>query len=597
MPDKDTSICLNLKEAEMGIGSHETKSRTRINLVVLALAMSAVITFSALSSAWALSEEQNAKIESAAEEVLPAGWMITTADEGTSGSLHVILQDTGITVPAYLVKSLEQAVHVEGLPPHPYWLLSFSSTEIPYHAPPPPPPEPPGTVWPVFYGKSDDLWLYYSTVTWPSNVSTWPTAVEDIASRLGILRCLPVGLVGKPVPMGQEGRPWLFRDLAGREYLLKSNGKLKELAGIPDVERKNFRLRGFIFPDLVSVPSWPGKFFEIATFSIDEEPYFNVHREVVCRLPAPDLSLLALSPDGTKILCLQDRNLWVINSDGTGARLLSIGNYVEQAMFSPDMGCVLSCEQQERSGAVHLRLFPLDSRLPGPVDLTEEDGAQISDRAVAGCWQPQPPYDLVFVRNPVGYNDRGDVWKTNLASHSKARLTTTGDVLACFWDPMGESILYTRRIPKENDASLWIMDSEGGNQRRLLHGVAEAPRRAGSLCVWSPEGEEFAATLRRGLWVVNADSGESQLVAQDAGGPVAWLREGRLVFALHEEDPFLGSETTLWTTAPDGSKRQRLALPYGTVAASPDGRRILYCYDDCLWWAEIQGKPDAIGTQ
>lgn len=328
---------------------------------------------------------------------------------------------------------------------------------------------------------------------------------------------------------------------------------------------------------------------------MEEEPYFEVRREKIGNLPVSDLSLLSVSRDRRKILGKHRGDLWIMNADGTKARQLTSGQQIWFAVFSPDNTRVLYSAYRGNPKTWHLWS---ESVQPGrsASDVTGDNKEYCDNRIFANCWSFESPRDVVFVRKESEGSGGWDVW--NLGSGTQ--VTRTGDVSHCSWDPSGKRI--TCIMPdKHGVPSLWVMDPIGHTKRLILQEVSKhSSFVTAKPYAWSPKGSEIACwhterprtgpveTQGRGIWVVNVDRGDRRLVVEGWAEIAGWLKSNLIVYRQYEEDDFLRSVATVWATTPDGSKRQRLALPYREMLVAPDGRDIFYCGGEWLWKAEVR---------
>jgi Tol biopolymer transport system component len=205
---------------------------------------------------------------------------------------------------------------------------------------------------------------------------------------------------------------------------------------------------------------------------------------------------------------------------------------------------------------------------------------------------------LVFASNRTGisqiYSIRAD--GTQLGQLTRGKATDT----APRFSPDGRRIVFTRS-PKQYTHDLWVMNADGGGQRRLAVGAGtptwspdsrriayatDVPRvviqdvdggrtvtisgRNGSP-YWSPDGRLIALSHRVGdrgdLAVVRSDGSGLKALRRNAA-PLGWSRKGEIAFTVLNWQ-------AIGVMHPDGRGARRL-LPFSVnaLAWSPDGRRL-----------------------
>ena len=111
------------------------------------------------------------------------------------------------------------------------------------------------------------------------------------------------------------------------------------------------------------------------------------------------------------------------------------------------------------------------------------------------------------------------------------RRLTRGKDLTPAWSPDGRSIAFHRAPPDDGDGTLWVVDSDGSQERRLEEGfLGVAPQ-------WSPDGERIAFYARNGheyVYTVDADGGDRRRIAE--GRDPRWLPDDTLIFAMRGKD-------------------------------------------------------------
>jgi Tol biopolymer transport system component len=128
-------------------------------------------------------------------------------------------------------------------------------------------------------------------------------------------------------------------------------------------------------------------------------------------------------------------------------------------------------------------------------------GLVLRRRAGLRFWSPDGRRLAFTGESGLGYREI-DVWTVDGDEGSVRRVTRTGDALWPAWAPDGRSIVYARGEDLRRNrggapdytSSLWAIDPDGGNPRRLTdpaEGISERP--------WSfaPDGSRLAITRAR----------------------------------------------------------------------------------------------------
>jgi Tol biopolymer transport system component len=283
------------------------------------------------------------------------------------------------------------------------------------------------------------------------------------------------------------------------------------------------------------------------------------------------------SPDGTKILFISaraldgtdalnsnsTRNLWVMNSDGSGARALTrltangagVQSGFLAALWSPNGSQVVFSSGQALDGT--------DAANPNGVDniwVMNADGTgakALTQLTASGidCFSPAWSPDsakIAFACNRAldGSNASllaTNIWVMNADGGAAAPLTklTASDVISfgSQWSPNGSKIaFFSTRAVDGTDAlnqtnNVWVMNSDGSGATPFTRLTAANAFSFGAF--WSPDGSELAFTSTRALdggnapntngtrnvWLINSDgtnaSPLTRLTALGAGSDVA----------------------------------------------------------------------------
>jgi Tol biopolymer transport system component len=224
------------------------------------------------------------------------------------------------------------------------------------------------------------------------------------------------------------------------------------------------------------------------------------------------------SPDGRKIAAVDDEGVWMINADGTGLREvaadLDLSSLVSFA-WAPDGSQVVF---HHRSG------------------LYVEDADGANRRRIVRC---DCPPDTQVAWSPDGttiaYSEWADpgtqIHLVNPDGTGKRVLTKGGQGAELSWSPDGEQIAFTRPPDVTERPIMYVINSDGSGEVRLVTG--EGP-------VWSPAGDRIAFMYGGDVHVINSDgSGERKLASGDypswspSGTEIAVSRGGRAIWVLN----------------------------------------------------------------
>ena len=196
-------------------------------------------------------------------------------------------------------------------------------------------------------------------------------------------------------------------------------------------------------------------------------------------------------------------------------------------------------------------------------------------------------------------NDTGEYRDVSVSGDGSALVTTQSDLQSTIWvapdgDPRaavavtsgrtegGQGLAWTpdgRIVYGTGTWELWIMNADGGNQRRL---TGEVPGLSYQPSV-SPDGRSFffdniPPSAVGGLLRLDIDGGGATLVAKATTMTYPQCSpDGKWVFYAVPGDP----TSPIWMTSPDGStKRPWKGRVDGYFAVSPDGTRLAGFYTD-----------------
>ncbi|MGB8022053.1 MAG: hypothetical protein WCF04_12550 [Candidatus Nanopelagicales bacterium] len=311
--------------------------------------------------------------------------------------------------------------------------------------------------------------------------------------------------------------------------------------------RKSRRRRAAVAGSWLSAVAFLG--FAAAGFSL---PYY------------PFVRGLAWAPDSTRIAYAQDQaGIWVVDADGSSepTQLTASG---ESPDWSPDGTTIAYTE--DWGGAIWMVSADGSSE---PTQLVSSGGSP--------DWSPDGT-TIAYVANVAsGQEQGGELWVMDADGADPRQLThllsTQGaEVRSPSWSPVGTQLVLVGVPLVEGAESIWIVDADGGNLRRIADGFAPD---------WSPDGRRIVhATYpgggpRNDYWVINADgTGRTQLPGEIWSDP-QWTADGRLTFDCPEGMCVMDADGSDRAVLLAGSEGKPLAMESARVL-SPDETRVAY---------------------
>jgi Tol biopolymer transport system component len=190
----------------------------------------------------------------------------------------------------------------------------------------------------------------------------------------------------------------------------------------------------------------------------------------------------AWAPDGRRLAVASHRGVTVINSDGTGARLIwssRADSTDESPAWSPDGTRIAFTEYGTADGGILVM---------------NSDGTGVT-RLIAHA----------FVCEGCSGGDNG--------------------VSAPAWSPDGRRIAFQRFGYADFDSGIYVMNSDGSDPRPLLFGAFRPS--------WSPDGSTILFDTRMSIGLANADGSGRRLVVPTPGGDSypTWTPDGAILFS------------------------------------------------------------------
>jgi len=273
------------------------------------------------------------------------------------------------------------------------------------------------------------------------------------------------------------------------------------------------------------------------------------------------------SLDGRKIAFTGGGFLWVMNADGSDLRKLEVTRGGFAWSWSPDgqrVAIVISRGRRDHLGPLRNNdLYVVNADGSGQRLLTRRASTDTP------AWSPDGR-SIAFQSLRDGL---GEVYVMSADGTAQRNLTRSPATdFGPVWSLDGREIAFTS--DRDGNAEVYVMNADGTGQRNLTRNPASDVGP-----VWLPDGRKIAFVSDRsgGRWpdetyITNADgSGQRKW---GLGGPV-WSPDGRRIVFVRGR----GGAEEIYVMNADGSGKRRLtrnSAEDSSPAWSPDGRRIVF---------------------
>ena len=281
------------------------------------------------------------------------------------------------------------------------------------------------------------------------------------------------------------------------------------------------------------------------------------------------IAFTCVGMDGNRDICVMD------GDGGDEIRLTDDPEWDEGPSWSPDGTRIVFNRNHH--------IYVMDSDGRNLMELT--DG---SDPA----WSPDGT-KIAFTRFKAL---KRQVWVMHADGGNQVQLTQWGENYNPAWSHDGKRIAFVDE-DRQGGSEIYAMDSDGDNQVRLTHDLAEKDNPS-----WSPDGQWIAFDSYRSrvyqIYVVNTDGGgltRRLTRRRPHNWKPAWSPDGNTIaYSLWE----WGISMTINLMAPDGKHLKQLTEDDGTYRSDPDwfdpvGRSVSPAANFITTWGEIKVPASA----
>ena len=316
------------------------------------------------------------------------------------------------------------------------------------------------------------------------------------------------------------------------------------------------------------------------------------------------------------------RELWVADSDGSGARRLTDDvSYYHYEDYESIGDWTWSPDGERIAYEVTVRDFR-GNEIGSELWVADADGLgtrQLSDEVGNWKWSPDGKriaYHVITEQDYYGSVISSEFWTAMADGSDARRLTEFDGYVSWWWSPSGEQIVYKvirwdyfdRKVAEE----LWVVGVGGSAPRQ----ITEAYNIRG--LQWSPDGRSITYNVdvqdssgrkvAEELWVVGVDSTDPRRLTDDAVSNLPWninnwwwSSDGeRIVYQINVLDSGSKVSEQLWVATMDGLSLRRLTDDFAyNWHWSPSGERIAFqsrvwefgrWLGYSLWVAEADGS-------
>jgi len=254
-----------------------------------------------------------------------------------------------------------------------------------------------------------------------------------------------------------------------------------------------------------------------------------------------------------KIAFESNKDIYLMNPDGTGISILTEGSY--PLVWSPDGSKITYCVRTTMASIDYLYVINADGT----------NSVFLGNTSFSPCWSPDGEKILFGL-----FNDKNGIFLANADGSNVINLEECY-IRSAVFSPDGQKIAWIGNNTEmgRDAAELYLMNPDGTGKTKLLEDTIYIRYSPYAGLSWSPDGTKITYQDGGSLIVINAD-GTNKFVIDSSGNDPAWSPDSsRLAYWNYFDDG-------LYVANPDGTGKKLLSTSGGPPSWSPDGQKIVF---------------------